>query len=88
MLEEFSNDEFVTVFASRSHMAGVEAELIHSMFEAAGLPSIIVRDNVVQYPVGKVAVRVLSSDQEAALDLLRQAESSENGESPDAGPAS
>ena len=55
------DDELVTVFASRSHLATVEAEVIHALLESAGIRSWLVRENVVQQPVGMVLIKVPAS---------------------------
>ena len=73
MSGEFSDDRFVTVFSSRRHNAEVEAETVRGLLESAGLQSLIVRENVVELPVGKVWVRVLASDAEEAKELIRNA---------------
>ena len=74
MPEEYSQDEFVTVFSSRHHDAEIEAETIHGLLESAGLQSLIVRENVPALPVGKVSVRVLASTAEEAEKLIRNAQ--------------
>jgi hypothetical protein len=71
--EEFSQDEFVTVFASRKHDAEQEAESIHGLLESAGLESLIVRENVPELPVGKVSVKVLASNADDAQSLIEEA---------------
>ena len=73
MSDRCTDDEFVTVFASRSHSAELEAEAVHGLLESAGLQSLIVRENVPQFPVGKVSVKVLASDKEDAENLIRDA---------------
>jgi hypothetical protein len=71
--EEFSQDEFVTVFASRKHDAEQEAESIRGLLDSAGLESLIVRENVPELPVGKVSVKVLSSNADDAKRLIEEA---------------
>lgn len=80
MTEEYSKDEFVTVFSSREHNAEVEAETIHGLLESAGLRSMIVRENVTELPVGQVSVRVLSSEEEEARNLIQQAQQGASSE--------
>ena len=71
--DRYNTDEFVTVFASRSHSAEVEADAIHGLLESAGLQSLIVRENVPTVPVGKVSIKVLTSDKEDAETLIEDA---------------
>jgi len=74
--EEYSRDRFVTVFASRSHSAEIECEVIHGLLESADLHSMIVRENVQEVPTGQVEVRVLSSQADDARELIRDAQQS------------
>jgi hypothetical protein len=71
--EEFSQDEFITVFTSRKHDAEQEAESIRGLLESAGLESLIVRENVQELPVGRVAIKVLSSNADDAKNLIAEA---------------
>ena len=71
--DHYTQDEFVTVFSSRRHDAEIEAETIHGLLESAGVEALIVRENVPTVPVGKVSVKVLSSDQEDAETLIASA---------------
>ncbi len=73
MPQEFSQDEFITVFASRKHDAEQEAESIHGLLDSAGLESLIVRENVPELPVGKVSVKVLESNADDAKRLIAEA---------------
>ena len=73
MSDEFSDDEFVTIFSSRKHSAEIEAETINGLLESAGVRSMIVRDNVRELPVGKVSVRVFASEEEEARQIIEQA---------------
>lgn len=73
MPEEFSQDEFVTVFTSRKHDAEQEAESIRGLLESAGLESLIVRENVKELPVGKVSIKVLSCNADDAKSLIEEA---------------
>lgn len=66
-------DSLVTVFSSRSHLANVEAEVIQSLLESAGIDCWLARENVIQQPVGNVLVKVLESNAEDARALLRDA---------------
>lgn len=74
-----ATDEFVTVFASRSHDAEIEAEAVHGLLESSGIESLIVRENVLEMPVGRVSVKVFSSYQGEAEGLI-QAAQAPNGE--------
>ena len=74
MPEEYSKEEFVTVFTSRQHNAETEAESIRGLLESAGLESLIVRENVQELPIGKVSVKVLASNVEDAKQLIREAQ--------------
>ncbi len=67
------SDELVTVFASRSHLANVEAEVIRSLLFSAGLRCWLARENVLQQPVGNVLVKVLASQASEARALLAEA---------------
>jgi hypothetical protein len=71
--EDYSEDDFVEVFASRGVSARIEVETVHGLLESAGLKSLIVRENVTEIPTGRVAVRVLASDAEEARALIRDA---------------
>ena len=68
-----NEDSLVTVFSSRSHLANVEAEVIQSLLESAGIDCWLARENVIQQPVGNVLVKMLASNAEAAKALLRDA---------------
>jgi hypothetical protein len=72
--EEYSQEEFVTIFTSRQHNAETEAESIRGLLESAGLESLIVRENVQELPVGKISVKVLASNVEDAKQLIREAQ--------------
>jgi hypothetical protein len=71
--DEFSQDEFVTVFASRRHDAEQEAESIRGLLESAGLESLIVRENVPELPIGKVSIKVLAFNADDAKQLIEEA---------------
>lgn len=73
MLEDPVDDKLITVFASRSHLATVEAQVIYGLLESAGIPSWMVRENVVQQPVGKVSIKVTSAYEKDALELIEAA---------------
>lgn len=72
--EDYSPDELVTVFRSRSHSAEVEAESIHGLLQSAELKSLIVRENVPELPTGWVEVKVLASEAEEAKELIESAQ--------------
>ncbi len=69
-----ANDEpLVTVFSSRSHLANIEAEVIQSLLESAGIACWVARENVLQQPVGNVLLKVLESQAGEAEAILREA---------------
>lgn len=67
------DEPLVTVFSSRSHLANIEAEVIQSLLESAGIPCWVARENVIQQPVGNVLLKVLESQADEAAALLREA---------------
>jgi hypothetical protein len=71
--QDYSADEFVTVFRSRSRSAEMEAESIHGLLQSADLKSLIVRENVPELPTGYVEVKVLASEAEDAKELIQSA---------------
>lgn len=73
MPEDPIDDKLVTVFSSRSHLAAVEAEVIYSLLASAGIRAWLVRENVVQQPVGKVSIKVTADNEDDALQLIRYA---------------
>jgi hypothetical protein len=73
-LQDYSPDELVTVFRSRSHSAEVEAESIHGLLQSADLKSLIVRENVTELPTGYVEVKVLASEADEAKQLIQSAQ--------------
>ncbi|HUG82336.1 MAG TPA: hypothetical protein VML01_11780 [Bryobacterales bacterium] len=75
-----ATDEFVTVFTSRSHDAEIEAEAVHGLLESSGIESLIVRENVLEMPVGRVSVKVFSSYQGEAEGLIEAAQAPRNGD--------
>ncbi|MDA1312213.1 MAG: hypothetical protein O2968_02660 [Acidobacteria bacterium] len=78
-----ATDEFVTIFASRSHDAESEAETVHGLLESSGIESLIVRENVLEMPVGRVSVKVFSSYKDEAERLIEAAQEPGNAESED-----
>ena len=74
MSDEFSDEQFVTIFSSQEHSAEIEAETINGLLESAGLRSMIVRHNVRELPVGAVSVRVFASEEEEAQQIIEQAQ--------------
>ena len=73
-MQSYHNDEgLVTIFSSRSHLANVEAEVIHSLLASAGIDCWLARENVLQQPVGNVLVKVLESQADEARSLLQDA---------------
>ena len=65
----------VTVFSSRTHLATVEAEIILSLLESAGIRCWVARENVIQQPVGNVLLQVLQSQADEAAAVIGQATS-------------
>lgn len=72
--QDYSPDELVTIFRSRSRSAEVEAESIHGLLQSANLKSLIVRENVPELPTGWVEIKVLASEAEEAEQLIRSAQ--------------
>ena len=68
-----TDEQLVTVFSSRSHLANIEAEIIQSLLESAGISCWVARENVIQQPVGNVLLKVLESQADDAAALLREA---------------
>jgi hypothetical protein len=83
-LEDYSADELVTVFRSRSHSAEVEAESIYGLLQSADLKSLIVRENVPELPTGWVEVKVLASEAADAQQLIQSAQQGGAGDGDDA----
>lgn len=74
--EQGPNDEtLMNVFESAGVSAEIEAQQIHALLEASGIESVLVRENVVELPVGRVEVRVVASDAERAREIIREGES-------------
>ena len=80
-----ATDELVTVFSSRSHSAEIEAEAIHGLLESSGIESLIVRENVLEMPVGRVSVKVFSSYKQETEQLIQAARVSEDSGNEDGG---
>jgi hypothetical protein len=74
MSDEFSEEEFVTIFSSQEYSAEIEAETINGLLQSAGLRSMIVRHNVRELPVGAVSVRVFASEEGEAREIIEQAQ--------------
>lgn len=72
---EPSDERMTTVFESAGLSAEMEAQAIHGLLESNGIESLVVRENVVELPVGKVEVRVMASDEERAREVIREGES-------------
>ncbi len=72
-----TDEPLVTVFSSRSHLANIEAEVIQSLLESAGILCWVARENVIQQPVGNVLLKVLESQADDAAALLREAAAAE-----------
>ncbi len=73
MQQPFTDESLVTVFSSRTHLANIEAEVIQSLLESAGISCWVARENVIQQPVGNVLLKVLESQADEAMALLREA---------------
>ncbi len=71
--DEPNDEPLVTVFSSRSHLANIEAEVIQSLLESAGITCWVARENVMQQPVGNVLLKVLESQAGEANAILREA---------------
>lgn len=68
-----SDEPLVTVFSSRTHLAFIEAEVIQSLLESAGILCWVARENVLQQPVGNVILKVLESQADEAAAILKEA---------------
>lgn len=73
MFDDNVQDKLVTIFASRTVSAEIEAETIHGLPESSGIGSLIVRENVVQAPVGLVSIKVLDSEEQEARAIIESA---------------
>lgn len=86
MFDDHAQDKLVTVFASRTVSAEIEAETIYGLLESSGIGSLIVRENVVQAPVGLVSIKVLDSEEKEARAIIDSAiEAGESGGDSDDG---
>ncbi len=68
--QKITDEKFVTIFQSSNFDAESEAEVIHGLLESSGIDSMIVRQNVQELPAGVVEVRVLSSKEQEARDII------------------
>ena len=68
-----SEDRYVNIFSSSGYDAELQCELIHGLLKSSGLESMIVRQNVPELPVGRIRVRVLSSQAEEAQAIIEAA---------------
>ena len=57
----------------------MEAEIIQSLLESAGISCWLARENVIQQPVGNVIVKVLESCAEDARNVLKNAVDAASG---------
>jgi hypothetical protein len=82
-LDESSDFDMVTLFSSSNHDGEMEANSIHSMLQASGIPSIVVGPSVlpsldfqVQVPqsYAEEAERVLEEAREAGPEAAAEAE--------------
>jgi hypothetical protein len=78
--DDYSHEEFETIFRSNHHDAAIEAESIHGLLESAGLKSIIVRENIRELPTGWVEVKVFASEAEEANEIIRSAREGSDSE--------
>jgi hypothetical protein len=69
-----SNTEpFVTVFEGNGITAEMEAQSIHALLESSGIESLVVRANVTELPIGTVELRVVGSQADKALEIIKAA---------------
>ena len=69
-----SNTEpFVTVFEGNGITAEMEAQSIHALLESSGVQSLLVRANVTELPIGTVEVRVVGSQADKAVEIIKAA---------------
>lgn len=62
----------VTVFKGSGLSAESEAQSIHGLLESSGIESLLVRENVVELPVGLVEIKVLDSLADRAREVIRE----------------
>ena len=67
-------EALVTVFAGAGVSAEMEAQSVHALLESSGIESVLVRENVIELPVGTVEVKVVASDAERAEQIIREGE--------------
>ena len=71
---EDSEELLVTVFRGSGVSAESEAQSIHGLLESSGIDSLLVRENVVELPVGSVELKVLDSLADRAREIIRAGE--------------
>lgn len=71
---EESEELLVTVFRGSGLSAESEAQSIHGLLESSGIESLLVRENVVEIPVGLVEIKVLDSVADRAREIIRAGE--------------
>jgi len=69
---EESEEALVTVFRGSGLSAESEAQSIHGLLESSGMESLLVRENVVEIPVGLVEIKVLASLADRATEIIRE----------------
>lgn len=67
-----SRESLVTVFRGSGLSAESEAQAIHGLLESSGIESLLVRENVVELPVGLVEIKVLASLVDRATEIIRE----------------
>jgi hypothetical protein len=66
------NDEMVTLFSSSAHDAEMEANNVHALLEASGVPSVVIGPAVL--PVVEFQVQVPRTHLEEARKVVGEAE--------------
>ncbi len=72
MTESESEESLVTIFQGSGLSAESEAQSIHGLLESSGIESLLVRENVVELPVGGVEIKVLASLADRAREIIRE----------------
>ena len=77
MKDKRADDEetLMNVFEAAGHSAEMEAQSIHALLQSSGIDSVLVRENVTELPVGRVAVRVVASEVEQARQIIQEGQS-------------
>ena len=74
MKDKRADDEetLMNVFEAVGISAEMEAQSIHALLQSSGIDSVLVRENVTELPVGRVAVRVVASEVEQARQIIQE----------------